>query len=685
VKRGEYLTHAADCQACHTAPGGAPFAGGFAFNMPFGTIYSTNITPDKQTGIGNYTDAQFLAAVHKGIRADGEKLYPAMPYTSYTYMTDADALAIKAYLFTLAPVHAPAKQNQLSWPFNQRGLLALWNVMFNPDERFRPNTGQSQQWNRGAYLAEAMGHCGECHTPRNLAYALDNHRKFAGALTAGWRAYNITSDKDSGIGDWSDEDIYLYLSTGHANGHGGAAGPMGEATDDSLSYLVPDDVHALVTYLRSIPAHASDLPRTVTTPAPASHKEGLVADSDPRGEKIFAGACASCHDWTGVSPVTGYATLTGVRAVNDPSATNVAQTVINGVNRKTAEGKIFMPAFGEGYSDDDIAAVANYVTARFGAKGAHLTARMWPICASRRASNPIPRRHPMADIQSNFARSDAYLSALMREVRSMPAANASLTMGRRTFFKLAGAGAAGLVLGFHLGDAAFAAETARTARPGDERLHPHRPGQHDHHLFQMPGDRPGHQDLLRRDHCRRTRRRLEPRRDGAGRHQYQGLWLPGLGRFDLHPARLGPAASGRRRRQSDADRRRRQAVEGGSVADYRQDSVLTHAASGRSATYGSLAAAAAKMPVPDPKSLKLKTRAEYRLIGKRYRGVDDPKVVTGQPLFGIDVQFPAWSMPATPNVRRRAARSGPSTWTRSRPSAACSTPLPWTARACRSK
>ncbi|MEJ1978392.1 MAG: c-type cytochrome [Acetobacteraceae bacterium] len=134
VKRGEYLIHAADCQACHTAPGGVPFAGGLAFNMPFGTIYSTNITPDKQTGIGNYTDAQFLAAVHKGIRADGENLYPAMPYTSYTAMTDDDALAIKAYLFTLAPVHAPAGQDQLSWPYNQRGVLALWNVMFNSDE-----------------------------------------------------------------------------------------------------------------------------------------------------------------------------------------------------------------------------------------------------------------------------------------------------------------------------------------------------------------------------------------------------------------------------------------------------------------------------------------------------------------------------------------------------------------------
>lgn len=373
VKRGEYLTHAADCQACHTAPGGVPFAGGFAFRMPFGTIYSTNITPDQQTGIGNYTDAQFLAAMHEGIRADGQRLYPAMPYTSYTYMTDADALAIRAYLFTLAPVHAPAKPDQLSWPFNQRGLLAIWDVMFNLDQRFRPNSGQSAQWNRGAYLAEAMGHCGECHTPRNVAYGLDNRDKYAGALTAGWRAYNITSDKNSGIGDWSDEDVSLYLSTGHANGHGGAAGPMGEATDDSLSYLLPDDVHALVAYLRSIPAQATDLPRTVTTPAPASYKEGAGVEANARGEAVFAGACASCHAWTGVSPVTHYATLTGVRAVNDPTATNVAQAVIHGVNRETPQGRIFMPAFGAGYSDAEIAAVANYVTARFGAKGAHLT------------------------------------------------------------------------------------------------------------------------------------------------------------------------------------------------------------------------------------------------------------------------------------------------------------------------
>jgi len=377
IKRGEYLAHAADCVACHTAPGAQAYAGGFAFNLPgIGTIYSTNITPDKQTGIGNYTDAQFLDAVKRGVRADGQNLYPAMSYTTYAYMTDADALAIKAYLFTLPAVSAPAKQDQLSWPFDQRSLLSVWNAVYLTHDQFQPDPSQSADWNRGAYLAEAMGHCGECHTPRNLAYAVNNRSKFAGALTAGWRAYNITSNSDAGIGGWTDVDLTTYLSTGHADGHGGSAGPMGEATDNSLTFLTSGDIHALVVYLRSIPPQNSDLPRTVTTPAPSSYKQGVPAeDVNSRGEKIFAGACMSCHDWTGVSPTSKYATLTGVRAVNDPSATNVAQTVINGVNRQTADGIIFMPAFGEGYSDDDIAAVSNYVTARMGAEGAHLTAQ----------------------------------------------------------------------------------------------------------------------------------------------------------------------------------------------------------------------------------------------------------------------------------------------------------------------
>ena len=156
------------------------------------SLFPTNITPDKETGIGAYSDAQFLAAVHRGVRRDGERLYPAMPFPGYAYMTDADALAIKAYLFSLAPVHAPNRPDSLVFPFNQRWLMAIWSGFFSADARFEPHPSQSPQWNRGAYIAEALAHCGECHTPRNLAFALDNRSKFAGAVTAGWRAYNIS-------------------------------------------------------------------------------------------------------------------------------------------------------------------------------------------------------------------------------------------------------------------------------------------------------------------------------------------------------------------------------------------------------------------------------------------------------------------------------------------------------------
>lgn len=371
VERGEYLTHAADCMACHTAAGGAPFAGGRAFVLPFGTLYSTNITPDPDTGIGAYNDADFLNAVHKGIARGNVNLYPAMPYASYTYMSDADALAIKAYLFTLAPVHAPSPQNTLAFPFNQRALMGIWSALFNPDKRFEPNVERDAAWNRGAYLTDVMGHCGECHTPRNLAFALNNRQKFAGAVQAGWRAYNITPDHASGIGAWSESDLLHYLASGHADGRGTAAGPMGEAVDDSLSHLTPADLAAMVGYLRTVTSVASgDLPEPRAAPAPAAFAAG---DTEPAGQAVYAGACAGCHGWTGVSPGLAAATLTGTRAVNDPTATNVTQIVIHGGGRQ-ASGPSNMPAFGSTYSDSEIASVANYVTARFGATASTLTA-----------------------------------------------------------------------------------------------------------------------------------------------------------------------------------------------------------------------------------------------------------------------------------------------------------------------
>ncbi|HEY0219804.1 MAG TPA: cytochrome c, partial [Afipia sp.] len=370
IERGAYLARAADCMVCHTSQGGREYAGGLPFKLPFGTLYSTNITPDKETGIGNYSNEDFLNAMHRGIRRDGQRLYPAMPFTSYTYMTDTDALAIKAYLFSLDPVRAEIPKNTLAFPFNQRWGMAFWSALFNPNKRFAPDTTQSAEWNRGAYIAEALAHCGDCHTPRNLAFALDNRKKFGGALTAGWRAYNISSNKSTGVGGWSKDDLVSYLSTGHAAGHGTASGPMGEAVLHSFSKMTPEDISSLATYLRTVPAVTSNDPSTLAPAASASHKDGGGASS-AKGKLVFEGACVSCHGWSGESGLSPFATLTGARTVNDPNAINVVQVVLNG--NKAAGGALSMPAFGSTHSDEEIAAVANYVTARFGSKASNLT------------------------------------------------------------------------------------------------------------------------------------------------------------------------------------------------------------------------------------------------------------------------------------------------------------------------
>lgn len=384
--RGEYLARAADCMACHTTAAGSPYAGGLAIRTPFGTLYSPNITPDSATGIGGFTDRDFLRALREGVMPDGTHLYPAMPYAAYTYMTDADALAIKAYLFSLAPVHAETPRDTLAFPYDQRWLMVFWQALYDPDIRFQPRSDRSAQWNRGAYLAEAMAHCGDCHTPRNLMQALNNRDKYSGATAAGWRAYNITADDRSGIGAWSDAVLAQYLATGHAMDHGTASGNMGEAVDRSLSYLAPADIQAIVAYLRTVPAVPSPSePAVRVSMAPASPGQGMSANVDPLGKHVFEEACVSCHSWSGRSVLTSYATLTGSRAVNDPSATNVAQIVISGMKRRSGDDTVTMPAFGAAYSDVEIAAVANYVTQRFGSVASSVEAGQIRLLRSQSA------------------------------------------------------------------------------------------------------------------------------------------------------------------------------------------------------------------------------------------------------------------------------------------------------------
>jgi mono/diheme cytochrome c family protein len=375
IARGEYLARAADCIACHTVEGGQAFAGGRSLVLPFGTLYTTNITPDKKTGIGDYTDADWLRVIRKGVSRDGTRLYPAMPYASYTYMTDEDALAIKAYLFSLPAVQSTPPITALSFPYNQRWAVSVWSAMFNADKRFEPNTERSAEWNRGAYLAEALAHCGECHTPRTVAFSLDNRHKFAGEKQAGWIAYNISNDKETGIGDWKPREIAQYIASGHAAGRGTADGPMGEAVDYSFRYLTRSDVFAIAAYVATVPAmKGKNQPSLKKEPAPQEHNAGVVATVDLRGKEVYEGVCASCHGWSGLSPSLEYADLISTRAINDPTATNLVQIVLAGSSREGVHGSVYMPDFGRGYSDIEIAAVANYVTARFGSAPSKLTA-----------------------------------------------------------------------------------------------------------------------------------------------------------------------------------------------------------------------------------------------------------------------------------------------------------------------
>jgi mono/diheme cytochrome c family protein len=340
LARGKYLAEAADCEACHTAEHGERFAGGRPFDTEFGTIFAPNITPDPETGIGSWSDADFLKAVHEGVSKDGENLYPAFPYASYTY------------------------------------LMKIWSALYNPKERFEPVADRSPSWNRGAYLTEALGHCGDCHTPRSALQALNNRKKFAGGMAEGWRAYNLSSDKESGIGTWTAEEMTQYLTTGHSQNKGSAFGPMAQAVHLSFQKLTPSDIGAIVEYVRSVPPVSTpDLPAPKMQLASVHPAEGGADEAHPRGHAIYSSMCAGCHSWTGVNDYVPHSTLTGTRAVNDPSATNVALAVLRGASTLPENGDIaVMPAFGPAWSDEDIAAVSNYVTARFGAEPSSLTA-----------------------------------------------------------------------------------------------------------------------------------------------------------------------------------------------------------------------------------------------------------------------------------------------------------------------
>jgi len=370
VLRGQYVYELADCAACHTNPGGTTLAGGLGLVTPLGTIYATNITPDRDTGIGNYSLTDFVRALRLGVRRDGARLYPAMPYTAYAKISDEDLQDLFAYLQKdITPVSQTAPANTLAWPFNMRWPIAFWNVLFLDSSRLTHDPSKDPQWNRGAYLVEALAHCGECHTPRRVTQNLDNSQKFAGAVLQGWKAYNITTSKQSGIGAWGDAELTSYLSTGRADGHSSASGPMAEVVADSLRYASSDDIHAIVAYLRSVPAIENTSAIALNPPAATetSPQPGL-------GEQFFAGNCANCHDWDGKGVQSPYASLVGSRTVNDPDATNLMAILLAGSNAPLPVEHAFMPPFAHGHTDDELAAVVNFVNEYFGNGTTHITA-----------------------------------------------------------------------------------------------------------------------------------------------------------------------------------------------------------------------------------------------------------------------------------------------------------------------
>lgn len=363
VKRGEYLAKAGDCIACHTAKGGKPFAGGLGLNTPFGVIVASNITQDKDYGIGNWTDAEFLHAVKDGVAPHGKLLYPAMPYNLYSRVTDKDLLDILAYLKTIPAVHEEVAPNQLPFPFNIRQMMFGWNLMFFNPSPFKPDPKQSVEWNRGKYLVDGLGHCTACHSGKNFLGGDTDYLQ--GYNLEGWHAPEITGNDYVGIGGWSVADVQSYLHAG-GNRISVAAGSMGEAVTNSTQYMTDADTKAIATYLKSLPG--SDLKR----PTPLDAQEAQMS----LGREVYLNNCAACHksDGTGVEAMVP--SLASNPSVQAPGANNAIRTILLGgrgaptvTNPTSAE----MPTFAWKLSDEEVAAVSTYIRNTWGNAGAAIS------------------------------------------------------------------------------------------------------------------------------------------------------------------------------------------------------------------------------------------------------------------------------------------------------------------------
>ena len=366
IERGRYLVDAGDCAACHTDEGGEPFAGGRPIPTPFGTLYSTNITPDAETGIGNWTSDDFYRAMHEGIAPGNRYLYPAFPYPWYTKLSRADVDDIRAFLSTLPAVKQDNKPVELPWPLSVRQVMAGWNALYFKKGAFHPNPQKSAEWNLGAYLVEGLGHCGSCHSPKNFAGAPERDKAYQGGYGEHWYATSLGGDLHDGLGQWTTDDIVQYLKTG-ANRRAAAFGPMGEVVHDSTQHLDDDDLHAIAVYLKDLPPHETEVATTN-----AGNGDSVDHDRLARGRGVYIDDCAGCHMDNGEGIPGVFPPLKGNNVVQSKDPETVVHIILSG--EKTAATKdnptgLAMPAFDWKLDDKSIADLVTYLRNAWGNRG----------------------------------------------------------------------------------------------------------------------------------------------------------------------------------------------------------------------------------------------------------------------------------------------------------------------------
>ena len=386
VPRGRYLAVVGDCAGCHTRPGGAPYAGGLGLGSSFGTIYTANITSDPKAGIGSWTADQFWRAMHEGRRNDGAHLYPAFPYVYFTHVSREDSDALRAYLLSVPASDYTPPQNKLLFPVNIRGTMTIWDALFFKAEPFKPHPEQSAEWNRGAYIVTGLGHCGACHTPKNLLQADSRSKPLQGGKIEDWFAPDLTSSS-RGLGNWSQDDIVEFLATGR-NAHSNGGASMTSVLIHSTSQMSDEDRRDIAIYLKSLPASDTAAAR------------GAPGDLMAEGGAIYRDQCSVCHGADGAGEPRLFPALRNNANVQQRDPTTMVRYILTG-SQSAATGQrptpFAMPAFAWKLDDHEIAAVATYVRNSFGNAASPVASGDVSSLRHKVAAHPIQKEPPAAE------------------------------------------------------------------------------------------------------------------------------------------------------------------------------------------------------------------------------------------------------------------------------------------------